>query len=284
MILSMTVFGTISLFVRYLPLTSGEIALYRSVIAVFPIGLFLLLTKQKISFAVWKKQAALLFLSGCSLGINWILLFEAYKHTTVSTATLCYYFAPVLVTVLSPFLFREKLTKLQILCFWISTAGLVLIIGFRDLRNDGIGIILGLGAAFFYAVTVLLNKAIKSVTGLQRTFFQFIAAILILVPYVLLSDGFHLDILGGSEWLVLLIVGLIHTGLAYCLYFAAITDLSGQQIAILSYIDPLVAVMISVFILSEPISFLQMAGGGLILIFSLWNEWLILKCKNKDYS
>lgn len=274
MALSMMIFGTIAVFVRYLSLSPGEIALYRAVMAALPIGIFLFLKKEKIRFSVWKKEGVLLVLSGASLGINWILLFEAYKHTTVSTATLCYYFAPVIVTVVSTLIFREKLTKGQLLCFLMSTVGLVLITGFSDLSTNGVGIAFGLGAACFYALVVLLNKRIRSVGGLQRTFLQFISAAVILLPYVLLSEGIHLQALDGISWMMLLVVGLVHTGIAYVLYFTSVADLPGQQIAILSYIDPLVAILISVFLLSEPMTALQIVGGILILVFSLWNEWI----------
>jgi RarD protein len=274
MALSMMIFGTIAVFVRYLSLSPGELALYRAVMAALPIGIFLLLKKEKIRFSVWKKEGVLLVLSGASLGINWILLFEAYKHTTVSMATLCYYFAPVIVTVVSTLVFREKLTKGQILCFLMSTVGLVLITGFSDLSTNGVGIAFGLGAACFYALVVLLNKRIRSVGGLQRTFLQFISAAVILLPYVLLSEGIHLQALDGISWMMLLVVGLVHTGIAYVLYFTSVADLPGQQIAILSYIDPLVAILISVFLLSEPMTALQIVGGILILVFSLWNEWI----------
>ena len=274
MALSMMIFGTIAVFVRYLSLSPGEIALYRAVMAALPIGIFLLLKKEKIRFSVWKKEGVLLVLSGASLGINWILLFEAYKHTTVSTATLCYYFAPVIVTVVSTLVFREKLTKGQILCFLMSTVGLVLITGFSDLSTNGVGIAFGLGAACFYALVVLLNKRIRSVGGLQRTFLQFISSAVILLPYVLLSEGIHLQALDGISRMMLLVVGLVHTGIAYVLYFTSVADLPGQQIAILSYIDPLVAILISVFLLSEPMTALQIVGGILILVFSLWNEWI----------
>ena len=273
MVLSMTVFGTISLFVRYLPLASGEIALYRSVIASLPIGIYLLLSKRKCRFDLSKKQGLLLILSGLCLGTNWILLFEAYRYTTVATATLCYYFAPVLVTAASSLFFRERLTKLQMLCFAASTAGLILMTGFGELQKDGVGIMLGIGAAFFYALTVLLNKYIGEVAGLERTFLQFLSAAVILALYVTLTDGFHLSALNTMGWAVLLTVGLVHTGMAYLLYFAAVAVLPGQQIAVLSYIDPLVAVLISVFVLSEPVSATQMVGGGMILVFSLLNEW-----------
>ena len=117
LIVSMSIFGTIGLFVRNIPLPSSEIALYRAVLAAILIGAFLLVTKQKIPFAKIKKEIPLLVLSGVAMGFNWILLFEAYKYTTVSVATLSYYFAPVIVTVACPVLFKEKMGAKQIICF-----------------------------------------------------------------------------------------------------------------------------------------------------------------------
>lgn len=275
LIISMTVFGTIALFVRNIPLASGEIALYRAILAALLIAVYLFITKQKIPFQKIKKELLLLILSGMAMGVNWILLFEAYKYTTVSVATLSYYFAPVIVTVVCPFLFREKMTGKQIICFVMSTIGLVLITGIGDLsvgNHHFIGILCGLGAAVFYATVILLNKFIKNVDGIHRTFLQFLAAILILVPYVLATSGINLNTLNGMGWGSLLIVGLIHTGVTYCLYFSSLKELPGQKAAILSYIDPLVAVLVSVLLLGESMTLIQVLGGVLILGFTLWNE------------
>lgn len=159
----------------------------------------------------------LLLASGVAMGINWILLFQAYRYTTISAATLSYYFTPVIATVASPLLFREKLTAKQILCFCMSTLGLVMIIGINNLTRGG-------------------------------------------------SD------LTGIGWACLLIVRLVHTGVTYCMYFSALKDLPGQEAAILSYIDPLVAVIVSVLILGESMTILQFIGGVLFLGFTLWNE------------
>lgn len=274
LIASMTIFGTLGIFVRNIPVSSGELALYRAVLAALLIAVFLLLTKQRIPFANIKKEVPLLLASGVAMGINWILLFEAYKHTTVSVATLSYYFAPVIVTVVCPVLFKEKLTGKQIVCFIMSTLGLVLITGIGDIGsgNDFVGILFGLGAAVFYATVILLNKFIKNVEGIHRTFLQFLSAIVILVPYVIMTSGVTLGNLNGIGWVNLLIVGLIHTGVTYCMYFSSLKELPGQKAAILSYIDPLVAVMISVTILGESMTLWQMIGGILILGFTLWNE------------
>ena len=281
LIASMTIFGTLGIFVRNISVSSGELALYRAVLAALLIAAFLLVTKQQIPFSNIKKEVPLLLASGVAMGINWILLFEAYKYTTVSVATLSYYFAPVIVTVVCPVLFKEKLTVKQIVCFVMSTLGLILITGIGDIGggSDIVGIMFGLGAAVFYATVVLLNKFIKNVEGIHRTFLQFLSAIVILVPYVLATSGVTLGTLNGIGWVNLLIVGLIHTGVTYCMYFSSLKELPGQKAASLSYIDPLVAVFISVTILGETMTLWQVAGGMLILGFTLWNE-IAPKTKN----
>ena len=274
LITSMAIFGTLAPFVRNISVASGELALYRAVMAALLIGLFLLITRQKIPFAAIKKEVPLLLISGVAMGFNWILLFEAYKYTTVSVATLSYYFAPVIVTLVCPILFREKLTGKQLLCFVMSTVGLVMITGIGDMSGGQnlIGIAFGLGAAVLYASVVLVNKFIQNVEGIHRTFLQFVAASVVLLPYVLCTSGITLGGLNGSGWVCLLIVGVIHTGVTYCLYFSSLKELPGQKAAILSYIDPLVAVLISVTVLQESMSLWQIVGGILILGFTLWTE------------
>lgn len=273
--IAMAIFGTLAIFTRNISVSSGELALYRAIMASILLTGYLAITKQKVGFRAIKKEIPLLLFSGMAMGINWILLFQAYRYTTVSVATLSYYFAPVIVTVVCPFLFKEKLTKKQIICFVMSTIGLILIIGVENLGGGGsdlVGIMFGLGAAAFYATVILLNKFIKNVAGLHRTVLQFYAAVVILVPYVVLTGGSTLGGLNGLGWGCLLIVGLIHTGFTYCLYFSALKDLSGQEASILSYIDPLVAVLVSVLILGESMTVMQVIGGILILGFTLWNE------------
>ena len=275
LIISMAIFGTLAIFVRNISVSSGELSLYRAILAALLISGYLLVTKDKIIFSAIKKELILLLFSGMAMGFNWILLFEAYKYTSVSAATLSYYFAPIIVTIVCPFLFHEKLTKKQIICFVMSTLGVFLITGIPDFQNmgrDTIGILFGLSAAVFYATVILLNKFIKNVTGIHRTYLQFLAAIITLIPYVSCTSGFHIGSLDGKGWMNLLIVGLVHTGITYCLYFSSLKELPGQEAAILSYIDPLMAVVISVSILGESISFPQIIGGILILGFAIWNE------------
>lgn len=273
---SMVIFGTIGLFVRGIPLPSSEIALYRAVLAILAIGSYLFVTKQKIQLAGMRKELILLVISGIAMGFNWILLFEAYKYTTVSVATLSYYAAPIMITLVSTILFREKMTKRKLLCFVMSTLGILLITvsggGMSGKGTDHIGILFGLGAAVLYATVVLLNKFIKNVGGIQRTFLQFVAAAVTLFPYVMLTGGMHLGDLSGSGPALLLVIGFVHTGIAYCMYFSSLQYVPGQEAAVLSYIDPLVAVILSVSVLHEPMSALQVVGGAMILGFTLLNE------------
>lgn len=273
---SMAIFGTLAPFVRNVAVSSGELALYRAVMAAVIIGAFLLVTRQKIPFTSIKKEIPLLLFSGVAMGFNWILLFEAYKYTTVSAATLSYYFAPVIVTVVCPFIFKEKMTAKQWICFLMSTVGIVMITGIGDLGGGTThlkGILFGLGAAVLYATVILLNKFIKNVAGIYRTFLQFIAAIIVLIPYVAATGGITLGGVDKKGWVCLLIVGVIHTGITYCMYFSSLKELPGQKAAILSYIDPLVAVLISVTVLGESMTLWQVIGGALILGFTLWNEF-----------
>lgn len=272
---AMVIFGTLGVFTRNIGVTSGELALYRAVLACVLIGVYLVFIKKGgLNLKNAGRELPLLLASGIAMGINWILLFQAYRYTTISAATLSYYFAPVIVTVASPLLFHERLTAKQIICFVMSTLGLVLIIGTGGGEETaGItGILFGLGAAVFYAAVILLNKFIKNVAGIQRTILQMLAAVVTLLPYVAVSSGFNLNLLDGTGWACLLTVGLFHTGITYCLYFSALKDLTGQEAAILSYIDPLVAVIISVLLLGEPMTLMQLIGGALILGFTLWNE------------
>ena len=280
MIISMIIFGTIAPFVRNINVSSAELALYRAIMAAVLVGGFLLVTGQRIDVKAIKKELLLLLISGAAMGVNWILLFEAYKYTTVSVATLSYYFAPSIVMIVCPILFKEKLGAKQIVCFVMSTAGLVLITGTAGGGSrDLIGILFGLGSAVFYAAVMLLNRFIKGVEGIHRTFIQFIAAIIVLLPYVIFTDGFSLGSLNALGWGSLLVVGLVHTGLNYCMYFFALKELPGQKVAILSYIDPLVAVVTSFLFLNESMTAPQILGGLLVLGFTLWSE---LPSRKKD--
>ena len=276
MIVSASVFGTLGLFVRRIEVTSAELALYRAVLAAVFILLFFLIRRERPRLREIRGALWLLLLSGAAMGFDWMLLFESYKYTTISLATLSYYVAPVIVTALCPLLFHERMTRAQAICFLMSTLGVALIIGSGGVQGGGSdlrGIVCAVGAAVFYAAVILLNKYIRGVTGLERTFVQLLAAVVVLAPYVGLTSGFHPEVLSATGWVNLLIVGFVHTGLTYCLYFAAIRTLPGQESSLLSYLDPIVSVLISVLLLGEPLAPIQIAGMVLFLGFAIANEF-----------
>ena len=270
LIAAMCIFSTIGLLRRYIPLSSGTVALARAVIGTVFLGLILLLRKQKLDLQAIRKNALLLLFSGCALGLNWVLLFEAYNHTTVATATLCYYMAPILLILVSPFLFREKMSPRKWLCCGAAFVGIIMVSGITQagfsLQSDAKGIILGLTAALFYACVVALNKKMQGLTPLSRTLLQLAVSSVVLLPYTLVAEDLSAAVTMEPMGLILLIVaGVVHTGIAYALYFDAVGTLSAHTSALLSYIDPILAVILSALFLQERMGIEVIIGGALIL-------------------
>lgn len=275
LILAMTIFGTIGIFVRYIPLPSSVIACVRGFVGVAFLLLVTFIKKSKISFKDIKRNLLLLVISGAFIGINWILLFEAYRYTTVATATLCYYMAPIFVTIASPFILKEKLTPKKGLCVLTALIGMVFvsgIIGSGSLQINVPGIMCGLGAAFFYACVILLNKHLKEISSYDMTMTQLFVAAVVILPYTLLTAEFSVADLDVKALVCLLIVGVIHTGFAYMIYFSSISSLKAQTVAIFSYIDPVIAIILSALFLKEEMGIFGLIGAVLILGSTLLSE------------
>lgn len=266
---SMTLFGTIGVFVRAIPLPSSMIAMIRGFVGAPFLLLVLLLRRQRLSGAAIRQNLPRLCLSGAMLGFNWIFLFEAYRYTTVATATLCYYLAPILLVVASPFLFREKMTLRKTLCILTALVGMGFVSGAVQnglpAAGERRGILLALCAAVLYAAIVIENKRLQGLSPFERTILQLLISALILLPYNLLTGSFAGMDLHAPVWPLLLVVGIVLTGLSYYLYFGSVADLNAQTLAILSYIDPVVAVLLSALVLREPLGPLDVLGAVLIL-------------------
>lgn len=289
---AMLLFGSIGLMVKNIELTSSEIALYRGVLGSLFLMLFMLLKKKKVSRTALKSNAGVLAFSGAAIGLNWILLFEAYNYTTIANATLSYYFAPVIVMVVSPFLLKEKLMPNKAISILVAMLGMFLVVGtgtqISGELDHSVGILYGLGAAVLYASVMMLNKLIKDMSSLESTMIQLMVASVTLAPYVFFTQGFDLVDIAVTSIPYLLILGIVHTGLAYVLYFSAMQTLKSQTVALLSYIDPVSAVAMSALFLGEEMNGLQIVGGVLILSSTLigglkWsrNESLAIREKSK---
>lgn len=264
MVLSMLIFGTVGIFVKYINMPSGLIAMVRGLVGMIIILAVMLFTKQKPDFKAIKSKLFLLILSGAVMGFNWILLFESYRYTSVAVATVCYYMAPIFVIIASPFILKEKLNAKKVICVAAALVGSVLVSGVLKTGVSGIkGILLALGAAALYATVVLINKFLSKLSAYEKTMVQLGAAGITVAPYALYTMG---AIEFSKVSLILLfVVGVIHTGLAYTLYFGAIPKLKAQTVAILSYIDPSSAVLLSAIVLKEKISALEIIGAVLII-------------------
>lgn len=275
-ITAMLIFGTIGLFVKNIELSSSEIALTRGFIGGVTLILATIFFKKKISFEAIKNNLYLLIFSGLAVGLNWIFLFQGYKYTSISNATLSYYFAPVFVTILAPFILKEKLTLSKFLCVLMALVGMFCIVGVDGINggSDLIGIAYGLLAAGFYASVILMNKFLKGIDSIEITVIQLISATITLLPYVLYVEGLGILSVSSASIPYILILGIVHTGIAYLLYFSSLQRLKGQTIAVLSYIDPVFAIIISAVILKEQLGFLQIIGGVLILGSSFLSEFL----------
>lgn len=268
---AMVIFGTIGIFRRYIPLPSSLLALARGIIGA---AFLLLINRRKPDLSAIRKNGLLLLLSGAALGANWILLFESYRYTSVATATLCYYMAPILLILVSPLLLKERLSGRKLLCVAVALAGMVPVSGILETGIDGDfrGILFGLGAAALYASVMVLNKKITGVPAMDKTVTQLLSAAVVLLPYTLLTEDFGAVSFDPVALLMLLLVGIVHTGIAYWLYFGGMGQLPGQTVALLSYLDPVVAILLSAFVLAEQIGLWGYVGAAMILGAALVSE------------
>ena len=276
MITAMTIFGTIGLFVRWIPLPSAMIALARGFIGMLVLIVVMAVRKTPLSRQALRKNFFWLLISGGLLGFNWILLFESYRYTSVAVGTLCYYMAPILIILASPVILREKLTVKKVLCVLASLGGMACISG---VLSEGVpsagelkGILVGLIAAVLYAAIVLCNKQIHEISAYEKTIFQLGISVLAMIPYCVLTVSPDTLTFSPRVVFLLILVGMLTTGGTYSLYFGSMEYLSGQSVAVISYIDPVIAVLLSVLILREPMHLTEGIGAVLILGAAVTSE------------
>lgn len=276
LISSLFIVGSIGIFRRYIPLSSALIAFFRGLIGSVSLFVFIKLRKTGRWQRIETKNLVGLMINGAFLGINWILLFEAFNYTTIAKATLCYYMQPTIVLLLSPLVFKEKLTVKKILCALVALFGMIFVSGVICVdvvqAEELKGILFGIGAAGFYSLVVILNKKISDADAYQKTIIQLISAAVILIPYLIIIGDFKDIVFNASLVLLLLIVGIIHTGVVYALYFGSMSGLKAQTISILSYIDPVVAMIVSALILGERMTLWGIIGAVLIIGSAIVSE------------
>lgn len=276
LILSMVIFGTIGIFRKFIPLPSGIVACARGILGVTFLLAFIKIKKIKMDRESIGNQWKILVISGAFIGLNWVLLFESYRYTSVAVATLCYYMAPIFVMMVSPFLLKEKLTAKKILCVLAALLGMVFVSGILDGGISDIselkGVLFGLGAAALYASVVLMNQKLRKVPTYDKTIMQLAVAAAVLIPYIFVAEDFSGVTLTPLIAIMLFIVGVVHTGIAYALYFGSMNDLKAQTVALFSYIDPIVAIILSALFLKEPMTIYSGIGAVLVLGATMISE------------
>lgn len=276
LIFSVSVFGTIGIFVRWIGLPSSVIALVRGAVGAAFLLLLARFRHAPIDRAALRRRWQLLLLSAAMMSFNWITLFEAYRHTTVATATLCYYMAPIFVTLISPVLLKERLTARKLLCVFLALAGMVFVSGVPQSGlpgpSEAKGILLALCSAALYAGVILINKYLAGVPAYDRTLLQLACAAAVMIPYILLTEDLSAMSVTPLGAVLLLIVAVFHTGWCYALYFGSMTVLSAQTVALFSYIDPIVAILLSALLLREPLGWSGILGAALVLGSTLVSE------------
>ena len=277
----MVIFGTNGLIVANISLGSAEIVLMRTFLG----SLFLLaivLVKRSFSFADLKADLIPATIGGAALGLNWVLLFSAYRSAGVGLSTLTYYCGPIIVLALSPVLFKEKLTWNKLLAIAAVAVGMFCITGDIEPGSDvQTGILFGGGAALLYASLIVANKRVKRLSGLNCAMYELIVAFFVVLIY-LLASNVKLPVIPAAEDIVwVLAIGLVNTGLAYYLYFSSLQKLPGQTVALVCYIDPLTALLVSGAFLGEKLLAVQIAGAVLILGGACLGELKFKKTENK---
>lgn len=272
---SMLIFGTLGVVRRYVPLSSAMLALCRGALGSVFLLIFVLVRGGKLKLPE-RKATLWLVLTGAIMGLNWMLLFEAYSYTTVAAATMCYYMQPTIVILLSPLVLRERLSGRKLACAAAAIVGMLFVSGVlsggigqvQDIR----GIAFGLGAAALYAAVIILNKKVVVEDIYAKTVIQLAGAALVMIPYVLLTEGVPELTLTAADIGMVLLVGIVHTGITYALYFGSMQRLKAQTVAVMSYIDPVFALLLSAAVLHESLTPLGILGAVLIIGSAIISE------------
>ncbi len=264
-IAAMIIFGTNGLLVAKISLSSAEIVLMRTFLG-FIFLLAVVAARRSFSFSDLKRDIVPATVVGAALGFNWVLLFGAYRYAGVSIATLVYYCGPMLALILSPIIFKEKLKANKIVAVMAVAAGMLFISGNVTEGSDvQTGLLLGAGAAALYALIIIVTKRVTHMSGLSCSTYELFISFIVMIFYLLIN-GIKLPVIPSADDIVyVLIIGFVNTGLAYYMYFSALQKLPAQTSSLISYIDPLTALMVSALFLGERLGAVQLLGAALIL-------------------
>lgn len=269
-IFALLIWGTNGFFVAHISLESSQIVLMRTLIGGALLTCIVLLRggfdKESI-----RKDSIPLMLGGIALGLNWVALFGAYRLLNVSLATLIYYVGPILVLLFSPVLFHEKLSGRKTAAIVIVAVGLICISGSIVVTGlNMFGLLAAILSALFYAALIIFNKRIIFTGGMQTAAVELDVAFVVVLVYTLFTAG--LPRIVRSDLPYVAAIGFVNTGIAYLLYFTGLRKMPVQSVALISYLDPVSALMFSAFLLHEAMTPIQIVGAVLIIGGALFGE------------
>ncbi len=266
LILVMIIWGSVGLFSKSIPLTPVMLAFCRALISLPVLFFYTGHIVEKHTHA----ETVPFLISGALIGLAWCALFQSFAYSGIAVGILTYNMCPVYVMLLAPRLLNEKLQKIHIVQVSTAIMGLVMIVagslnkGAIALGGIGFGILSGL----LYAIIVIMNRRNqKSTVSLGRaTRLQMTGACLVLLPIVLFQDPVQqISGLDARQVVLLLMLGIIHTGIAYLIYFSTYVSLSAIKVALISYLEPVFGILFGWLILAEKMDLWKAAGGVLIL-------------------
>lgn len=271
-ILGLLILGSNGVIASFISMSSYEIVLTRSFFGGCFLWLLILFSRQPLRIRTYKKELLFMMISGAAMGVNWMCLYEGYTQIGVSLSTLLCYCGPVLVLILSPVFFKEKLTLPKILGFCAVMTGMILINqGSLSEGKSLWGLFCGMMAAVSYAVMLISNKKARHITGLENAALQILFAFVTIGIFILFKQGLTIHI-QSADWLPVLILGLFNTGVGIYLYFSPISKLPVQSVAICGYMEPLSAVIFSVIFLGEVMLPVYILGGACIIGGAMFGE------------
>ena len=272
-IFALLLFGSNGIVASLIHLSSYEIVLLRTLIGSLLLIAIFFIAREKLTFYKYKTQSIFLAVSGIAMGTSWIFLYEAYDEISVSLASLAYYCGPVIVMILSPFLFGEKLTRIKVCSFLGVLVGIFLVNGTAFENGVSVwGLACGLLSAVCYSLMVMFNKKANDITGLENSMLQLFVAFLTVAIFVGIKQGYRMEI-DTQSIIPILVLGLLNTGIGCYFYFSSIGKLPVQTVAICGYLEPLSAVLFSVIFLKETMLPIQIIGAVLIIGGAMLGEY-----------
>ena len=274
-ITAVVLYGTIGMFLRYVRLPSEIAAMCRGIFGSLFILAYLKLGGRKPDRPAIRANLKWLIAGGVSLGLNWIFLFAAYIGTTVAIASLCNYLAPLIVILIAPAVLGERSDWRKLLCVAAAFCGIVLVSGVWNGSVGNVsGLVMGLLAALCFVVIVICNRRLRDISAYDKSFVQLGISALTILPYAVIKNWGTLPQPDLRSVLIVLMLGILHTGAAYCLYFSGMGSLPVQTVAILGYLEPVVSVLCSAFFLREPMGAAGWIGAAMIIGAAVVSETL----------